>query len=252
MDLAKLKTTASANASWNVVKKKLISGTEASTSTGKSLLDAFEETDFDDDPGDGAALTSSGFATPSKPTATPKKRATTKSKAKAGAEAEAEAEAEGENGVAADDEQSPTNTPKKKGAAKRKAPEPSSPIKAEDYTDAVAEDATAHEEDAATDGTPAKKKRVYKSKAKDPDAPVSKPRVKKEGKAVLTTAAATHNDGTDLANSKIKDEAISQVETEREHLSMFGDGNIDVEGPDELTEEEMYLAQKAIDEQTFA
>lgn len=32
---------------------------------------------------------------------------------------------------------------------------------------------------------------------------------------------------------------------------MFGDGNIKIEGPDDLNEEERYLAQKAIDEETF-
>lgn len=43
----------------------------------------------------------------------------------------------------------------------------------------------------------------------------------------------------------------SKSDNEGDHESMFGDGNIKVEGPDELTEYEQYQAQKILDAQTF-
>lgn len=237
MDLAKLKTTGSACACWVAVKKKLILSTEGLPSNGYSPLDALNETRIDHGSGNDAAMPSSAIGTPAKPKATTRKRVPNKPKAKAGAEVEAEAEAEGENGVAADDEQTPTTTPKKSGGAKRKAPEPSSPIKAE-----TSDDAVDHGEEAATDENPAKKKRVYNRKPKDPNTPTAKPRAKKGAIAVATT---------NVVNAPLLDQAEGEVEVGGEHSSMFGDGNINVEGPDELTEEERYLAQEAMDEQTF-
>lgn len=244
MDLAKLKTTGSACACWIAVKKKLLLATEGPPSNGNSPLDALNETSTEHGSGNDDAVPSSAVGTPTKPKVTTKKRVATTPKAKAGAETEAEAEAEGENGVAADDEQTPTNTPKKRGGAKRKAPEPSSPIQAEANAEAVTEDG-------AADESPAKKKRVYNRKPKDPNAPIAKPRAKKEAMAVATTAAATKTDNPDVANAQLVKEAEGEVETGGEHPSMFGDGDIKVEGPDELTEEETYLAQKAMDEETF-
>lgn len=163
-------------------------------------------------------------------------------KAKIPAKSGAEVEAEVENGIAADDEQTPTNTPKKKGGAKRKAPETSSPIKAEANEDAAMEDVAAHGEDATIDGTPAKKKRVYNRKPKDPNPPPPKPRAKKGTKAATAATAATEEDNPDDANAQLLEEA----EAEAGQTSVFGEGDIKVEGPDEITEEEQqYLVQKA-------
>lgn len=53
----------------------------------------------------------------------------------------------------------------------------------------------------------------------------------------------------DASNSQLFGDV--NEEDEDDHQSMFGDGNIKVEGPDELTEYEQYQAQKVLDAQTF-
>lgn len=57
------------------------------------------------------------------------------------------------------------------------------------------------------------------------------------------------DDDDDVANNQLLNDANS--EDGADHQTMFRDGDIKVEGPDELDEFEQYEVQKAIDEQTF-
>lgn len=215
-ELGGFKTSASANASFLVVKKKLLAGAgvngEGSLSStpkkakGKALADADVNDDNDDVIGDDEKTPNAG---------SPKKKGGRK--AKAAAPEDDEANATSEKAVAI------TVSPKKKGGRKAKATatEGNEISTTSENVDAVGEEVA----------TPSKAKRGRKPK--DPNAPPAK-RGKKNAVPTASEATTEMNDPND------------QLTTEgNAHNSIFGDGVKAMNEDDRVLDDE---EQKIVDQ----
>ena len=232
--MAGFKTAASASACFGPIKKKLLAATggdivaasgSGSTPKKSNAKSQAQANDDNHQEGEGAAVP----ATTAK--ATPKKR----SKAKTPA-------AEIEGGDLADTEQTPAVSPKKRAAGKAAAVAPA---------DNVGGEEEAHD-DGITNESPVKPKRKRgPNKPKDPNAPPTAKRAKKNANADAS-AIKTEGSPDDTAA------ANSQLQGNGNATSLFGDGvkpvKSEVNDGDDEEEDRVFTAeeQKLADEKLFA